>query len=124
MDEALVPEVKRIMQQYNVQTNQIWFELTEFADVQDKDALRKIIIKLTNQGFRFALDDFGKGQSNLIRLFDYPFHCIKFDKELVLKLTENQMTHSMIPLDQFISFAKHFLCKPYVPKKQRLESRA
>lgn len=27
MDEALVPEVKRIMQQYNVQTNQIWFEI-------------------------------------------------------------------------------------------------
>lgn len=169
MDEALVPEVKRIMQQYNVQTNQIWFELTEFADVQDKDALGKIVVKLTNQGFRFALDDFGKGQSNLIRLFDYPFHCIKFDKELVLKLSENQMTHSMIehiiefahensiyvtaegveyseqakiliqmncdflqgflisrplPLDQFISFAKHFLCKPYVPKKQRLECRA
>lgn len=49
MDEALVPEVKRIMQQYNVQTNQIWFELTEFADVQDKDALRKIVVKLTNQ---------------------------------------------------------------------------
>lgn len=96
MDESLETEIRRIMKQYDVQTKQIWFELTELTDVQDKESLKHLIEKLHGKGFRFALDDFGKGQSNLIRLFDYNFQCIKFDKELVWKMLESKMTVSML----------------------------
>ena len=109
MDESLVPEIKRIMREYKVMSSQIWFELTEFAEVQDKETIKKLITKLTNKGFRFALDDFGKGQSNLIRLFDYPFHCIKLDKELTWKLDDGEgceMTRCM--LEHIIQFAHRF----------------
>ena len=94
MDESMVSEIKRIMKEYKVMSSQIWFELTEFADVEDKETLKRLITKLTATGFRFALDDFGKGQSNLIRLFDYPFHCIKLDKELTWKLDQGQESYA------------------------------
>lgn len=109
MDESMISEIRRIMREYKVMSSQIWFELTEFADVEDKETLRRLIIKLTGTGFRFALDDFGKGQSNLIRLFDYPFHCIKLDKELTWKLDQGQesdMTRCM--LEHIIEFAHRF----------------
>lgn len=95
MDESLETEIRRIMKQYDVQTKQIWFELTELTDVKDKDVLKHLIEKLNKKGFCFALDDFGKGQSNLIRLFDYNFQSIKFDKELVWKgkWTESNSIH-------------------------------
>ena len=96
MDESLETEIRRIMKQYDVQTKQIWFELTELTDVKDKDVLKHLIEKLNKKGFCFALDDFGKGQSNLIRLFDYNFQSIKFDKELVWKMDESKLTVSML----------------------------
>ena len=34
-------------------------------------------------GFKFSLDDYGTGYSNLVRLSDYPFANIKLDMSLV-----------------------------------------
>ena len=34
-------------------------------------------------GFRFALDDYGTGYSNLVRLSDFPFANVKLDMSLV-----------------------------------------
>lgn len=109
MDEALIPEVERIMREYQITTKQIWFELTELADVEDKEALRQMIIKLNAKGFRFALDDFGKGQSNLIRLFDFDFQCIKLDKELTWKLEKGETgIKTRCMLEYIIQFAHRF----------------
>lgn len=106
MDEGLLADIKMIMQKYQVKPTQIWFELTELTEVEDKDRLKHLITKLTDKGFQFALDDFGKGNSNLIRLFDFPFRCIKFDKELVWKLKDSEMTKTMLSL--IVKFAHEY----------------
>ena len=45
--------------------------------------LLKQIQRLSEKGFQFVLDDYGKGYSNLTRLKKLPFINIKIDMELV-----------------------------------------
>ena len=41
------------------------------------------MVSLNQLGFRFALDDYGSGYSNLVRVRRFPFNNIKMDMELV-----------------------------------------
>lgn len=109
LDRDLMHEIKRIGNQYEVDPGHIWFELTELSEIEDKDEISNIFMNLTNQGFCFALDDFGKGNSNLLRLLSFPFNCIKLDKEVIWSLHENPKTADFVKL--LIQFANtHGIC--------------
>lgn len=109
LDEELLAEIKRIMKSYEVRSEQIWFELTEITEVQEKEKLKELIARLVKRGFKLAIDDFGKGNSNIIRLMEYPFCCIKLDKELIWKLGETAMVTDMVRT--LIQFSKrHDIC--------------
>jgi EAL domain-containing protein (putative c-di-GMP-specific phosphodiesterase class I) len=49
----------------------------------DFSQLRDQITGLHENGFQFALDDYGSGYSNLTRVRQYPFTNIKIDMEVV-----------------------------------------
>ena len=49
----------------------------------DLSMLQQQIITLKDNGFQFALDDYGSGYSNLTRVKHYPFINIKLDMEVV-----------------------------------------
>ena len=58
-------------------------EITEMCKVRNAENFRCMVEQLSSQGIRLALDDFGKGESNLLRLSQIPFQTLKLDKELV-----------------------------------------
>jgi EAL domain-containing protein (putative c-di-GMP-specific phosphodiesterase class I) len=60
----------------------IHLEITEEAMV-DEQMMDKQITALTSSGFKFVLDDYGKGYSNMSRLRKTPFINIKLDMSLV-----------------------------------------
>ncbi len=71
-----------ILNKYKVHASQIHLEITEEAMI-DYAILKKQIQNMKSTGFKFVLDDFGSGYSNVTRLKHYPFINIKLDMEVV-----------------------------------------
>ena len=71
------------MKQYNVTSDQINLEITETASLSAASTVSASINELKNAGFRFSLDDYGTGYSNLTYVIDMDFLNIKSDKGLL-----------------------------------------
>ncbi|MFZ9405796.1 MAG: EAL domain-containing protein [Burkholderiaceae bacterium] len=59
------------------------FEITEDASILSAHQMSHTLAELRTLGFRFALDDFGIGYSNLTRIHDLPLDFIKIDQRFV-----------------------------------------
>lgn len=71
-----------IIEKYGVDANLINLEITESASVTSRAVLLKNMQKLIEYGFTFSLDDFGKGQSNLMYVVEMPVSIIKLDYDM------------------------------------------
>ncbi len=71
-----------IAQKYGVSPEKIHLEITE-ESVIDAGYLQRQIQVMEEKGFKFVLDDYGTGYSNLVRLKKCTFINIKIDKGLV-----------------------------------------
>ncbi|WP_370234193.1 MULTISPECIES: EAL domain-containing protein [Henriciella] len=75
------------------------FEITE-EDGGDKRALATIVDKLKSLGFRTAIDDFGVGSSDLMRVIELQPDIVKVDAGWFRKMMEQedsrQLAHSII----------------------------
>ena len=67
---------------YGVSPDKIHLELTEEAMIDEQQMTKQIQI-MQRDGFKFVLDDYGKGYSNLTRLKKSPFINVKLDMEIV-----------------------------------------
>lgn len=67
---------------YGVDPAKIHLEITEAAMIDDQQ-MEKQIKLMQDEGFKFVLDDYGKGYSNLSRLRKSPFINVKIDMEIV-----------------------------------------
>ena len=70
------------MNDYNIPPEKIHLEITEEAMI-DFDLLNKQMQIMTEAGFLFVLDDYGRGYSNVARMKKCPFTNIKLDMEFV-----------------------------------------
>ena len=77
-----------IMRKYKAEPERIHLEITE-QSMGDFDAIVKQVDNLKRAGFRFSLDDFGSGYSNLTRLKYYPFFNVKLDMDVVRDYCSN-----------------------------------
>ena len=91
-----VTNIIKTLQQYDVSRSEICMEITEMCKVRDNNHFNRMAEQLTELGIRLALDDFGKGESNLLRLTQIPFKTLKLDKELVWGIDENPMAGALI----------------------------
>lgn len=73
---------KNIISEYDIDPSLINFEITETATLSEKRLLLENMNRLIEHGFKFSLDDFGSGESNLNYIIDMPITIIKFDKNL------------------------------------------
>ncbi|MEZ9110910.1 MULTISPECIES: EAL domain-containing protein [Vibrio] len=64
-------------------------------DSIDDKAIVERINQLQNQGFKVAMDDFGSGHSNLIRLSQINFDYIKLDLELIKRIPDELWSTSL-----------------------------
>ncbi len=78
----LAKRFSEIMKEYNVSADKIHLEITEESLV-DYEWLKKQMQAMTEKGFLFVLDDYGKGYSNVARMKKCPFVNIKLDMEFV-----------------------------------------
>ncbi|MBO6507084.1 MAG: EAL domain-containing protein [Roseibium sp.] len=78
-----------------VEPSQIKFEITEQALIMDIQAARGFMTDLEKCGFRFAIDDFGIGYSNMLTLSRLPFHTLKIDRSFTHGVVENRETQTI-----------------------------
>lgn len=79
----LAERFSRIAKEYNVSPEMIHLEITEESMVDD-NFLERQMQMMEEKGFRFVLDDYGTGYSNLSRLKKCSFINIKLDRSVVL----------------------------------------
>lgn len=72
-----------ILERYAVSPSKINFEITETASISARTTLLDNMRRLIDYGFGFSLDDFGKGQSNLMYVVEMPVSTIKLDKDVI-----------------------------------------
>lgn len=106
-DPHLADYIVASCQRLNVAPQQVKFEVTEQALIRDIQAAREIMSTLGQHGFRFAIDDFGIGYSNMLTLSRLPFHTLKIDRSFTKDVTGNPETRTiaaaMIKLGQALN---------------------
>ena len=89
-------EVKKIIEKYGVNPNQLVFEITEESLIHNLDKVRGQLMDLIDYGVRIALDDFGTGYSSLAMLQNLPVQFVKLDREFINNLDSCEETHSIV----------------------------
>jgi diguanylate cyclase (GGDEF)-like protein len=69
--------------QHGIEPNWVVLEITESTLVENIDRARENMIRLKENGFLIAIDDFGKGFSSLTYLVELPIDILKIDMAFV-----------------------------------------
>lgn len=91
IEPRLVDKIRALISKYRVKTSQINLEITETAVDYDPDITDKNISGLHSMGFKFSLDDYGTGYSNIKRVVSLPLDIVKFDKSFVDEMDDPKM---------------------------------
>ena len=84
------------MRRTPIQPQNICFEITETAAIDNLLKAVKLIKELKQYGFKFALDDFGKGLSSYSYLSNLPVDYLKIDGDFVKKLSIDPVNYEII----------------------------
>jgi diguanylate cyclase (GGDEF)-like protein len=74
----------------------VTFEITETEVIRNLQLARELIDQLRTDGFRFALDDFGSGISNLAYLKTLPLDYLKIDGAYVKDIHVDKTFHGFV----------------------------
>jgi diguanylate cyclase (GGDEF)-like protein len=74
----------------------IVFEMTERQVVSDLTRMKYFLEELRDQGFAFALDDFGSGYNSFLYLRELHFDYVKIDGEFVKNMLHNKADNALI----------------------------
>ena len=83
MNQNLPEQFQNILDKYHMPSSHIILELTETAVSQNASMLEETMLKLSDMGFSFSMDDYGTGYSNFSYIVQLPFSIIKLDKSLL-----------------------------------------
>ncbi|MEO9274939.1 EAL domain-containing protein [Marinomonas sp. 5E14-1] len=84
-------------------TGHLMFEITESAMMKDLYAGKKMMLKLSEIGFRFSVDDFGTGFSSLSLLRELPVNQIKIDRSFIVDMSVGSVNHSIVKSTLFLA---------------------
>lgn len=74
----------------------ICFEITESNQIQNMQQVVKLAGDLIKRGCLVAIDDFGKEESNLLRLMQIPFSVLKIDKAVTWTIDTTSFSKDLI----------------------------
>ncbi|TCI04559.1 EAL domain-containing protein [Corallincola luteus] len=83
------PYLASLCHRYRIPNSSICFEITERAAIRNQQKMIELLKRLRNQGFRFALDDFGSGFSSYGYLKSLPVDFVKIDGGFVRTMHED-----------------------------------
>lgn len=102
MDTETMDKIEKIVESYEINPNNIEFELTEsfFIDTEDRPNVINRINSLRNKKYHIAMDDFGSGYSSLNLLKSIAIDTLKLDKGFLDENTKksNEIINSIIDM--------------------------
>ena len=88
--------VLNLLQQHHIPAEKLTLEVTESAlEVEGSNSL-EMLNRLSMQGIRLSIDDFGTGHSSIERLRKYPFDELKIDKDFMANAQKSQSDRSLV----------------------------
>ena len=95
-DEAFLEEISDYIAASGVDTQRLFFEITETAAVANLGHALRFISALKKKGCRFVLDDFGSGLSSFAYLKNLPVDMLKIDGEFVRNMEIDPIREAMV----------------------------
>jgi EAL domain-containing protein (putative c-di-GMP-specific phosphodiesterase class I) len=78
-----MPTVRALFRDYAIKPGSMVFEITERDTVKNVKLFENFVRSLKDEGFRFAIDDFGAGYSSFQYLKNFPVDYLKVDGEFI-----------------------------------------
>lgn len=78
-----LPTVRSLFRDFGIDPGTMVFEITERDTVKNVPLVEGFMRKLKDEGFRFAIDDFGSGYSSFQYLKTFPVDYLKVDGEFI-----------------------------------------
>jgi diguanylate cyclase (GGDEF)-like protein len=97
--------LKELAQKHQVELSQFELELTEDVALSNSILVKKQLSQIQILGATIAIDDFGKGYSNLAYLRDIEIDCIKIDKSFIMQIDESSVNRAIVEASQLIAKA-------------------
>ena len=91
LQPGFVKHICKIVDGFDVEKSWINFEITESIAASDYEILSGVVSDLKSHGFRFAMDDYGTGYSNMQSIFSLDFDVVKIDKSILWGAEETEL---------------------------------
>lgn len=106
-DSQFASRLAELSENYNIPLSQFELELTEDVALSNSLMVKRQLAALKVMGMQIAIDDFGKGYSNLAYIRDMDVDTIKIDKTFVLELENNPVNKAIIQAAKLLGDAMH-----------------
>ncbi|MDQ7037863.1 MAG: bifunctional diguanylate cyclase/phosphodiesterase [Aquificota bacterium] len=94
--EDFIENILSIVKNSGVDPGRIVFELTERDTVKNLELLKVFVNRLKDQGFSFAIDDFGAGFASFMYLKHFPVDYIKIEGEFIRSLVSSSVDRAFV----------------------------
>jgi diguanylate cyclase (GGDEF)-like protein len=84
-----MPTIRALFRDYTIDPGDMVFEITERDTVKNMRLFETFVRTLKDEGFRFAIDDFGAGYSSFQYLKNFPVDYLKVDGEFIRTMCSN-----------------------------------
>ena len=91
MQPGFVRHINAVTEEYGIDKSAINFEITESLAASSYELLSKVVKALKSDGFRFSMDDYGTGYSNMRAIFMLDFDVVKIDKSILWSAEESEL---------------------------------
>ncbi|CAH9054222.1 hypothetical protein PSECIP111854_01324 [Pseudoalteromonas sp. CIP111854] len=96
LDERLLPHIQACLVEHQVAAENIIFEITESASINNLSATQSMIAKLNQLGCHFSIDDFGTGFSTFSYLKQLPAQHVKIDGSFVRDMLNDPIDLALV----------------------------
>ncbi len=95
-DDQFFARIRELLNQYKIRPERICFEITETAAIAHLSDAVEFIREIRDEGFKFALDDFGCGMSSFSYLKTIPVDFLKIDGGFVRNMLNDPIDVSIV----------------------------
>lgn len=101
----LAEEFRKVYKRYKIPAANICMEIVEFAMFDKVAEVSSNILKLTQLGFKIAIDDFGLEMSSLKMLEGVNFDWVKLDRKFIEQAQDDFLIGGLV--ETLVGFAQH-----------------